>query len=203
MFKTYDMPKDDRYRYFGEVLNNGHLQQVLYYLGCASLILISIVILILATLMMFEKSDSPMKKMGMPAFGLILFSIMFSLGVLSLYNLESDKQNVKKTINENTKHMRYITYDLKGKVNNIDDSDGSQTIRFDDGKDNYYFDIDNNVPISIGDEVTVKSNEKIPTSDDYNQNYLTDNSAKDTKITIIVNHNKKEQIIDCSFITCI
>ena len=191
MFKTYDMPKDDRYRYFGEVLNQYGTVNIIFYIVFGIVFIFGIGLLI-AAIMSADKRPKTITKIFDITLGLIMFSVCTVSSIYSVYSLNNNKQEVKETFDKNTKNMRYITYDLKGKVNSIDESVDVQQIRFDDGKDNYRVVLDNNVPISTGDDIEVKSNEKIPTSDDYNQKNLMNNTAKDTKITIVVNHDGTE-----------
>lgn len=188
MVNNYKMSLDDRYQIFGD--------KMMEYTGFEKLVFVAAIIMIIVGICIIF-SMIPLEMSDIIA-GIFIFMLgLFFIGIscVVMYTMYSDKQYIKKVVDTNSKHMRYITFDVKGDVNNIYDDGGTQRVRFDDNKRNYYFNIDNNVPIALGDKVKVKSTEKIPTSDDYDVNDLTDNSAKDTKITIIVTHNGEEKEI--------
>lgn len=188
MINNYKMSLDDRYQIFGD--------KMIEYTGFEKLVFVAAIIMIIVGICIIF-SMIPLEMSDIIA-GIFIFMLgLFFIGIscVVMYTMYSDKQYIKKVVDTNSKHMRYITFDVKGDVNNIYDNGGTQRVRFDDNKRNYYFNIDNNVPIALGDKVKVKSTEKIPTSDDYDVNDLTDNSAKDTKITIIVTHKGEEKEI--------
>lgn len=188
MINNYKMSLDDRYQIFGD--------KMMEYTGFEKLVFVAAIIMIIVGICIIF-SMIPLEMSDIIA-GIFIFMLgLFFIGIsyVVMYTMYSDKQYIKKVVDTNSKHMRYITFDVKGDVNNIYDDGGTQRVRFDNNKRNYYFNIDNNVPIALGDKVKVKSTEKIPTSDDYDINDLTDNSAKDTKITIIVTHKGEEKEI--------
>ena len=188
MINNYKMSLDDRYQIFGD--------KMMEYTGFEKFVFVAAIIMIIVGICIIF-SMIPLEMSDIIA-GIFIFMLgLFFIGIscVVMYMMYSDKQYIKKVVDTNSKHMRYITFDVKGDVNNIYDDGGIQRVRFDDNKRNYYFNIDNNVPIALGDKVKVKSTEKIPTSDDYDVNDLTDNSAKDTKITIIVTHKGEEKEI--------
>lgn len=197
MINNYKMSLDDRYQIFGDKMMEYTGFEKFVFVAAIIMIIVGICIIFSMIKNGFVKDHDPLEMSDIIA-GIFMFMFgLFFIGIscVVMYMMYSDKQYIKEVVDTNSKHMRYITFDVKGDVNNIYDDGGTQRVRFDDNKRNYYFNIDNNVPIALGDKVKVKSTEKIPTSDDYDVNDLTDNSAKDTKITIIVTHKGEEKEI--------
>lgn len=181
-----NMPLKDRYYYSN---NHDVIDFFQVRMGIISSIGIMIFVLIFAVgLLKFSRNLIKEKR---NRYILILLMVIECIVIVHTMFLVDKYKEVKESIDSNEKNLRYITYHLDGYVEKIHKEKLSKVIKFKDQDKVYSIRLNNDVPIKIGDSIEVKTKEKIPTSDDYDQTNLTENSSKkNVKLNVIINNHK-------------
>ena len=191
MFKTYEMPYKDRVNNFSDAFpiadNAEKIHNALIFIAVLVVLLIVSIIIVL------------WKDMGKA--NIVFFLIDFCICILLIFKigtvieLNEQQQEQKSVLKNNEHHMKYISYDLKGEINQItpkrDDNKENVLILFESENKGYSLELNNDILVKVGDEIRVKSTKKIPTSDKYQINNLNENTPKKVKLNVDIKHNKE------------
>lgn len=193
MFKTYDMPYEDRVEIFRDTLSISEIEDNIYDAQSYVALMILLVVVVAIAIIVYIYKDLHLLAIFM-FFMEILLCVALATNIKSLIDLNHYQQEQKSVLKNNEHHMKYISYDLKGKINQImpkKDDEETILVLFESENKSYVLEIDNDIPVKVGDEIRVKSTKKIPTSDKYEINNLNKNTPKKVKLNVDIKHNKE------------
>ena len=194
MFKTYDMPYEDRVKIFRDTLPISEIEDNIYDAQSYVALMILLVVVVAIAIIVTIYKDLHLLAIFM-FFMEILLCVSLATNIKSLIDLNHYQQEQKSVLKNNEHHMKYISYDLKGEINQITpkryNDKENVLILFESENKVYSLELNNDIPVKVGDEIRVKSTKKIPTSDKYQINNLNKNTPKKVKLNIDIKHNKE------------